>query len=101
MRLARMRLAMSDGPRWVVLKFGGTSVATAERWETIAGRVEERLAAGLPPLVVCSAVAGVSTLLDELLALAAAGRHEASLSAIRERHLALGAALGLDAAAVL
>jgi diaminopimelate decarboxylase/aspartate kinase len=87
--------------RWVVLKFGGTSVSTPERWETIAGRVAERLAAGLRPLVVCSAMAGISNLLEELLALAVEGRHEAVLGAVRQRHLALGAALGLDAAALL
>src|ERR1700686_3420220 len=60
---------------WVVLKFGGTSVATAERWAIIAGRVERRLAEGRRPLVVCSALAGVSNRLEEMLALAVAGRH--------------------------
>jgi diaminopimelate decarboxylase/aspartate kinase len=92
---------MSEPQRWVVLKFGGTSVSTPERWESIAARVAERLAAGLRPLVVCSAAAGISNLLAELLAQAVEGRHEPVLAAVRERHLALGAALGLDAAALL
>ncbi|HEY6324204.1 MAG TPA: aspartate kinase [Thermoanaerobaculia bacterium] len=87
---------------WVVLKFGGTSVATAERWAIIAGRVERRLAEGRRPLVVCSALAGVSNRLEEMLALAVAGSHqEALLAEIRERHLRLGEALGLPAADVL
>lgn len=85
----------------MVLKFGGTSVATAARWAVIAEQVGERLAAGLRPLVVCSAVAGVSNRLDELLALATEGRHEAALAAVRQRHLELGEALGVDAAALL
>jgi diaminopimelate decarboxylase/aspartate kinase len=48
----------------VVLKFGGSSVASAPRWERIGGILRDRLAAGERPLVVCSAVAGVSDLLD-------------------------------------
>ncbi|MBV8202411.1 MAG: diaminopimelate decarboxylase [Acidobacteria bacterium] len=86
---------------WVVLKFGGTSVATAERWATIAARVARRIAEGRRPLVVCSALAGVSNRLEELLDLAVTGRHEAALAEIGERHLQLGAALGLAAAEVL
>jgi diaminopimelate decarboxylase/aspartate kinase len=86
---------------WVVLKFGGTSVSTAERWATIAAQVARQIAAGRRPLVVCSALAGVSNQLEEMLGLAVAGRHEPALLAIEERHLALAAALRLDAAAVL
>jgi len=86
---------------WVVLKFGGTSVATAERWATIAGRVERRLAEGRRPLVVCSALAGVSNRLEEMLARAVAGSHQEALAEIRERHLRLGEALGLPAGDVL
>jgi diaminopimelate decarboxylase/aspartate kinase len=92
---------MPDRARWVVLKFGGTSVSTAERWATIAERVARRLAEGRRPLVVCSALAGVSNRLEEILALAAAGRHEAALAEIRGRHLELAAALGLDGSTVL
>ena len=86
---------------WVVLKFGGTSVSTAERWATIAGLVERRIGEGLRPLVVCSALSGISNQLEGLLELAVEGRHEEGLAAIRARHLELGAALGVDAAALL
>jgi diaminopimelate decarboxylase/aspartate kinase len=65
--------------RWVVLKFGGTSVATAERWGTIAALAEARLAEGVRPLIVCSALSGVSNRLEELLRLAVEGRHEAEI----------------------
>jgi bifunctional diaminopimelate decarboxylase / aspartate kinase len=92
---------MPEAVRWVVLKFGGTSVSTAERWATIAARLERRLAEGLRPLVVCSALAGISNLLDRMLAQAVGGQHEALLAEIRDRHLALGTALGLDAARLL
>ena len=86
---------------WVVLKFGGTSVSTPERWQTIARLVERRIGEGLRPLVVCSALSGVSNRLEEVLELAVEGRHEEGLAAIRARHLELGAALGVDAAALL
>jgi diaminopimelate decarboxylase/aspartate kinase len=88
-------------PPWVVLKFGGTSISTPERWSTIANLVERRLSEGLRPLVVCSALAGISNHLKILLALAVEGRHEEDLAAIRARHLELGAGLKIDAAALL
>ncbi|HVT58749.1 MAG TPA: bifunctional aspartate kinase/diaminopimelate decarboxylase [Thermoanaerobaculia bacterium] len=86
---------------WVVLKFGGTSVSTPERWRTIAAQVALRVADGLRPLVVCSALSGVSNRLEEILGLAVEGGHEAALAAIADRHLALGAELGLQAAELL
>ncbi len=92
---------MSAGPRWVVLKFGGTSVSTAERWATIADQVALRLQQGYRPLVVCSALAGISNQLDALLTLATEGRHEEALAAIRRRHFDLAAALGIDAGAAV
>jgi len=84
--------------RWVVLKFGGTSVSRLERWQTIATLAEARLAEGVRPLIVCSALSGISDRLEEMLALAVRGAHEAALSAIETRHYELGGALGLPAA---
>ena len=86
---------------WVVLKFGGTSVSTPERWATIAGLVRRRIGEGLRPLVVCSALSGISNRLEELLGAAVSGRHEELLAAIEERHLELGEGLGLAAAELL
>lgn len=88
-------------PPWVVLKFGGTSVATPERWRTIAELARRRLAEGLRPVIVCSAVAGVSNRLEELLRLAVDGAHEASLSAVKQRHLELASGLNVEAEALL
>ena len=81
---------------WVVLKLGGSSVSTPEHWQTIAGLARERIAEGLRPLLVCSALSGVSDALEEMLGLAVQGRHEAALHALEARHLELGRALGLD-----
>jgi diaminopimelate decarboxylase/aspartate kinase len=52
--------------RWRVLKFGGTSVAEPRNWPRIAAEVERRLGEGERVLLVCSALAGMSDLLDEL-----------------------------------
>lgn len=86
---------------WVVLKFGGTSVSTKERWATIASLAERRLSEGHRPLIVCSALSGISNRLEELLALAIEDRHEEPLAAIRARHLELGEALGVPAGEIL
>jgi diaminopimelate decarboxylase/aspartate kinase len=53
--------------QWIVMKFGGTSVAGRSQWETIASLVRARQAEGWRVLLVCSAVAGVT---NRLMALA-------------------------------
>jgi len=84
---------------WCVLKFGGTSVASAERWEQVLGIVTRRLDRGERPLVVCSAVAGTT---DDLEALPDRGPEETRrlLRRIRDRHAGLARDLGLDLAAL-
>src|SRR5690606_26231385 len=62
-----------DSP-WVVLKFGGRSVATAENWAIIAGLLRRRLEEGVRPVVVHSALVGVSNALIDLLDTAVAGQ---------------------------
>ena len=84
---------MSEARDWVVLKFGGTSVATAERWRTIASLAQARLADGARPLLVCSALRGVSDLLVALADDALAGDPEPTLQALRARHTSLAAEL--------
>lgn len=87
--------------RFVVLKFGGTSVATPERWRTILDQARARGAAGLRPVVVCSALTKVTDLLQKLVAEALAGRPEPVLDELRQRHLDLAARLGVDARACI
>jgi diaminopimelate decarboxylase/aspartate kinase len=73
-------------PAWVVLKFGGTSVSRATLWHNIAGVLRERLAAGLRPVVVHSALSGITDRLEALLPAALAGTHAAVLGAIETLH---------------
>jgi diaminopimelate decarboxylase/aspartate kinase len=81
---------------WVVLKYGGTSVSTRSNWDTIAATVKKRHAEGLRPLVVCSAVTGISNALDRLCKESAAGHHEAILAEVFGRHEVLARDLGID-----
>jgi len=92
---------MSRSP-WVVLKFGGTSVSTPERWETIAKVVRSHLSEGRRPLLVCSALSQVSNRLEALLGEAAAGAETSPmLDALWHTHAHLAGAMGVDAEALI
>ncbi|MGY1529160.1 bifunctional aspartate kinase/diaminopimelate decarboxylase [Luteimonas sp. A649] len=85
--------------RWIVLKFGGTSVSRRERWDTIGQLAASRAADGDRVLVVVSALSGVT---NELTAIAdGASDTEARVQALVERHVGFAIALGLDPDAVL
>jgi diaminopimelate decarboxylase/aspartate kinase len=86
---------------WVVLKFGGTSVSTADRWTTILRLVEQRRAEGLRPVVVHSALATVSNRLEELLRSAVDKTAAPSIEDLKALHFRLAAELGVDGPAVL
>ena len=68
--------------RWVVLKFGGTSISSLACWETVAKVIQERQAGGLRPVVICSAISGISIELEKLLNDARAGSPEQALGRI-------------------
>jgi bifunctional diaminopimelate decarboxylase / aspartate kinase len=79
---------------WVVLKFGGTSVASPVGWQTIANACRTVLAEGRRPFVVCSALAGVSSRIDGLVDSAARGEATAEgVDAIAAAHDELASAL--------
>jgi len=87
--------AVANSP-WVVMKFGGSSVSTAENWQTIARLLQRRLDEGLQPLVVHSALKGVSNALEDVLTSAVNGDPSDALEEIRSQHYELAEALGLD-----
>ena len=80
----------------VVLKFGGTSVSTAENWKNIAAIVKARIAEGLHPIVVHSAISKMTDALEKLLSDALQGSWEAALATIIKRHRQLAADLGVS-----
>lgn len=94
-------MASQDSPRWVVMKFGGVSVAEPERWTTIARLAKAKLDAGRRVLIVHSALSGVSNALEALPSAALAGDGEQAVAAIIDRHKAFAAEAGFDAAALL
>ncbi|MCB9730580.1 MAG: aspartate kinase [Deltaproteobacteria bacterium] len=91
-----------EDPSFVVLKFGGTSVATAQRWRRIADALSADLSNGHHPVVVCSALAGVTDALEGVvLAVETGASAEDQLRQIWRTHERLADALGVDAGAVL
>jgi aspartate kinase len=79
----------------IVMKFGGTSVESAEAIERIAGIVRERIARR--PVVVVSAMGKTTNKLLQVASLAAEGHYEALsyLGSVRDFHLAEAEKLGI------
>lgn len=84
----------SEPARWIVLKFGGTSVSRRERWDTIGALAASRVDTGHRVLVVVSALSGVTNALGAI----ADGAPDAveRAEALIERHRAFAVELGLD-----
>ena len=85
---------LPESDRWIVLKFGGTSVSRRERWDTIGRLAGERARDGRRVLVVVSALSGVTNALTAISEGATDAR--ARLDALVDRHLAFADELGLD-----
>jgi diaminopimelate decarboxylase/aspartate kinase len=86
---------LQNSQAWVVLKFGGTSVSSVANWHNIAGVVRTRIAASLRPVIVHSALSGITDRLESLLAAAVGGAHANVLDQIDARHRDLARMLGI------
>lgn len=60
----------------IVTKFGGTSVSSRETWNHILAITQKHLAAGLQPIVVCSARAQASNQLEQMVEAAVLNQHQ-------------------------
>lgn len=86
---------------WVVLKFGGTSVSSVANWKNIAAVVRDRLAEGLRPVIVHSALSGITDRLEQLLAVSLDSHNtlgneaQAVMNQIEQRHRDLARDLGV------
>ncbi len=80
----------------VVRKFGGTSVSSLANWQNILSILQAAKAGGELPVVVHSALSGVTDSLARLVDEALISAHREVLAAIRARHLALCEAMQLD-----
>ncbi len=90
----------AEDDRWLIMKFGGSSVSTAGNWAIIRDLVRERQDAGYKVVVVHSALMNVSNGLEKVLDAAVSGEHEPILRQIFDIHLDLARDLGLDGEAV-
>ncbi len=94
-------LPSAQAAPWVVLKFGGTSVSSRARWNTIGDLVAKRKSEGFRVLVVVSAVSGVT---NALVALTQCGASSAACmeqaAALEARHRSFATTLDLDLDAV-
>lgn len=91
---------VSSPDRWIVLKFGGTSVSRRHRWDTIGKLAKKRGDDnGARVLVVVSALSGVT---NELTAIADGAADSAQrIEALAQRHRDFAAELELDVDTVL
>lgn len=87
--------------QWIVLKFGGTSVARVETWQFLLPRITAYQSEGLRPLIVCSALSGVSDLLAELLATLPAASYQPIIDKIKALHLSFSSDLNVCADTIL
>lgn len=71
---------------WVVMKFGGTSVSSRERWQTIIEQAKRAELEGFNVLVVVSALSGVTNLLTAIAESADAAERARALEEIELRH---------------
>ena len=85
----------------VVMKFGGTTVASADNWQKIIQLLRNRLESGLRPVVVHSAIGKVTNDLQQILAKAVTDDPAAQLDALRQQHYALADKLQLDGPVLL
>ena len=89
-----MNSTTSPSP-WVVLKFGGTSVSTVANWKNVAAVLRLRLAEGVRPVVVHSALSKITDRLEALLAGAMRGDYESTMAEIEKRHRDLARDMGI------
>lgn len=81
---------------WVVLKFGGASVATAAGWDAVARLVRRRREQGMRPIVVHSAVAGVTDQLEALIEAARRDEHAGLERELGDRHRELAREMNIE-----
>src|ERR1700723_2781544 len=74
---------------WLVLTFGGTPVSTAVNWHNIPQVLTKRRAEGFRPVVVHSALSGITDQLEALLSAAVNGSHILILEDIELAHRSL------------
>jgi diaminopimelate decarboxylase/aspartate kinase len=99
-------MSHSANSPFVVLKFGGTSVSSVANWNNIATVLRARIKDGLKPMIVHSALSGITDRLEQLLALADVGGNskgdwQGAMEQIEQRHRQLAKDMGVTPSAEL
>ncbi len=81
--------------QWLVLKFGGSSVSGRPQWEAIETLARQHLDRGHRVLLVCSALSGVTNVLQQL-AENASCYDKRAVEKILSQHRQLGTDLGIE-----
>jgi diaminopimelate decarboxylase/aspartate kinase len=90
-----MSSSLPVNAEWLVLKFGGTSVSNTANWHNIAQVLTKRAAEGFRPVVVHSALSGITDRLESLLSAVLNGSHLPILEQIELAHRSLAERLGI------
>jgi bifunctional diaminopimelate decarboxylase / aspartate kinase len=88
--------SMENNKNWIIAKFGGTSVHSKNNWIRIRAIIKSYQQQDFRPLLVCSAISGVSDLLDELTKKAPQNNYKTLLQQIKNKHLDLCNDLDVD-----
>lgn len=80
---------------WIVMKFGGSSVANPAHWPTIVKIVQNRINEGFKPFLVLSALKNVSNQLETLLNLAINNQHAQQIRELQRLHGAFADSLNV------
>jgi len=83
-------------PAWRVMKFGGSSVADGDNWARIGAEASGVLAAGGNAVIVVSALAGITDLLEDCQQSPGECDPAATLTELRRRHAMLAASVDTD-----
>ncbi|MFA6302623.1 MAG: bifunctional aspartate kinase/diaminopimelate decarboxylase [Legionella sp.] len=80
----------------IVTKFGGTSVSTRNTWDNIAAITQKHIAAGIQPVIVCSALTQISNKLEKAIDAALLNEHQTIYTDIQNSYLDLAESLEVD-----
>ncbi|WP_367606216.1 bifunctional aspartate kinase/diaminopimelate decarboxylase [Legionella sp. W05-934-2] len=81
---------------FIVCKFGGTSVSTAENWHNIATICRQHHGQNHQVIVVCSAYSQVSNLLEKAIEAALVNQYQSIVEDIKQKYQSLLADLSLE-----
>jgi bifunctional diaminopimelate decarboxylase / aspartate kinase len=86
--------------KFIVTKFGGTSVSSRKTWDKILSITKNHLKHDLKPLIVCSAIQNASNQLEAMLAAAITNSHGNIQENLQKNYLALAQDLEVDGAII-